>query len=89
MKLRMPTLPGKGEGRVVQGSNRQAHLNRSAGVMSTACPEGDVGNWGRPARGGVRNSNGIVSDDDQQRESERVTVTWKPGNAGGAKGPYF
>ena len=36
----MPTRLNNGEDRVGQGSNRQAHLSRSAGVMGTARLEG-------------------------------------------------
>src|ERR1700730_15319723 len=34
-----------------QGRDRRAPV-RSAGVVSTACKEGDLGNWGRSGAGG-------------------------------------
>ena len=40
-----------------QGSNQHVHLIQSTGVLSTACREGGLGNWGRPGTGGGRASN--------------------------------
>ena len=59
MKLRMLTPLRLGEGRAGR-EETDKHLFRSAGVVSTACPEGGLGNWGRSAPGGDRNSNTIV-----------------------------
>ena len=56
VKSRMPTPLRLGEGRAGR-EETDKHLHRSAGVVSTACQEGDLGNWGRPAAGGDRNSN--------------------------------
>src|SRR6266481_7305580 len=47
-----------------QGRNRQAPV-RSTGVVSTACREGDLGNWGRSGTGGGRTSDIIYKDDGQ------------------------
>ena len=56
VKLWMPTRLLTGEGRADGEGNRHAPV-RSAGVMSTACKKGDLGNWGRPGAGGGRASN--------------------------------
>src|SRR6266436_9172470 len=42
-----------------QGRNRQAPV-RSTGVLSTACREGGLGNWGRSGNGGGCASNVVV-----------------------------
>ncbi len=34
------------------GKKTNKHLSRSTGVVSTACREGDPGNWGRLGTGG-------------------------------------
>ena len=88
VKLRMPTRLRFGEGRVGQGSNRHEHLSRSAGLVGTARWNGDSGNWGRPATGGGRVFN-VASGDGPERESDRVTVPLKLGNASGGKDPDF
>jgi hypothetical protein len=43
-----------------QERNQHEHLIRSTGVLSAACREGGLGNWGRPGTGGGRTSS-IVS----------------------------
>ena len=49
----MPTRLKNGEGRAGrEGTNK--HLFRSAGVVSTACREGDLSQWGIPGTGGGR-----------------------------------
>jgi hypothetical protein len=58
VELWMPTPLRLGECRAGR-EETDKHLFRSAGVVSTACPEGGLGNWGRSAWGGVRNSNVI------------------------------
>src|SRR5579884_326397 len=45
VKLRMPTPLRLGEGRAGR-EETDKHLFRSAGVVSTACSEGGLGNWG-------------------------------------------
>jgi hypothetical protein len=55
VKMWMPTRLRNGEGRTdreepgagVRHSATNEHLNRSTGVVSTACREGDLGQWGR------------------------------------------
>jgi hypothetical protein len=50
-----PTRPGNGEGCMdreetragTRNSPTNEHLIRSTGVLSTACREGDLGQWGR------------------------------------------
>jgi hypothetical protein len=55
VKMWMPTRLRNGEGGTdreepgagVRHSATNEHLNRSTGVVSTACREGDLGQWGR------------------------------------------
>jgi hypothetical protein len=55
VKSWMPTRLHNGEGRADrEETNKQ--LFRSTGVVSTACEEGGLGNWGRPGSGGGRTS---------------------------------
>src|SRR3954447_3477777 len=49
----MPTGLKNGEGRADR-EETNTHLFRSTGVLSTACREGDLGQWGRPGTGGSR-----------------------------------
>ena len=49
----MPTRLKIGEGRADREETNK-HLFRSTGVVSTACREGDPGNWGRLGTGGDR-----------------------------------
>ena len=51
----MPTRLKNGEGRAGREETNK-HLFRSTGVVSTACREGDLGQWGRPGTGGSRAS---------------------------------
>jgi len=51
VKSWMPTRLNNGEGRVDREATDR-HLIRSTGVMSTACEEGGLGNWGRPGTDG-------------------------------------
>src|SRR5580698_4952681 len=55
VKLWMPTRLLTGEGRADREEYRHAPV-RSAGVLSTACKKGDLGNWGRSGAGGGRTS---------------------------------
>jgi hypothetical protein len=51
----MPTRLKNGEGRAGrEGTNK--HLFRSTGVVSMACREGDLSQWGIPGTGGGRAS---------------------------------
>lgn len=58
VKSWMPTPLRLGEGRAGR-EETDKHLTRSAGVVSAACQKGGLGNWGRPAVGGDRNSNAV------------------------------
>ena len=51
----MPTRLKNGEGWTGR-EETNTHLIRSTGVVSTACREGDLGQWGRPGTGGSRDS---------------------------------
>ena len=51
VKMRMPTRLRNGEGRAGREETNR-HLFRSAGVVSTACKEGGLGQWGRLGAGG-------------------------------------
>jgi hypothetical protein len=86
--MRMPTRRNDGEGRVRQGSNRQMHLFRSAGIMGTARWKGDAGNRGRPIRHEGSDLN-VVTGQRCRWESDRVIRPLRPGNAGGGKDPDF
>ena len=59
---------------------------RSAEVVGTARREGDTGNVGDPLGWSVIS---IAAAMRTRRESERVIVLVKPGNAGGGKDPCF
>src|SRR5262249_17503716 len=65
------------------------HLDRSTGVVSTACREGDLGQWGRPGTGGGRVSERSRKGLRPVWASERAIRPMRPGNAGGGKGPHF
>ena len=49
----MPTRLKNGESRAGREETNK-HLSRSTGVVSTACREGDLGQWGRLGTGGGR-----------------------------------
>jgi hypothetical protein len=87
-KLWTPTRPENGEGSTARGSSRQMHLDRSAGVMGTARRDRGSRKRGRPVLdegSGLNAAEGHRSE----RESDRVVVPSKPGNAGGGKAPDF
>src|SRR5215472_2800425 len=65
------------------------HLIRSTGVLSTACREGDLGQWGRLGMAGDRDPKRRQRGRRPIWESERAIRPKRPGNAGGGKGPYF
>jgi hypothetical protein len=77
VKSRMPTPLRLGEGRAGR-EETDKHLFRSAGVVSTACQKGGLGNWGTPAVGGDRNSN-AAKGQRPGRESERARCTEEAG----------
>ena len=60
VKMWMPTRLRNGEGRTGREETRRGSApldnqqapDRSTGVVSTACKEGDLGQWGRPGIGG-------------------------------------
>ena len=56
--------------------------------MGTARRKGDAGNGGDPSSGEGSGLNVAVRAA-ARRESDRVVVPLKPGNAGGGKGPDF
>ena len=87
-KSRTPTRPENGEGSMVWGSSRQMHLDRSTGVMGTARRDRGSRKRGRPVAGEGSGLNGAVRHR-SMRESDRVVVPLKPGNAGRGKDPYF
>src|SRR5450432_1611292 len=85
VKMWMPTRLLTGEGRA-NGEETDKAPVRSAGVLGTACREDDLGNWGRS---GVVGSHAptLSSGWRPARKSDRVTVPWMSGNAGGGKDP--
>ncbi len=72
VKLWMPTRLHNGEGRADREETNK-HLFWSTGVVSTACEEGGLGNWGRPGTGGGRTSHVVRKDG---------------GQSGDRRGPY-
>jgi hypothetical protein len=88
VKLWMPTPLRLGEGRAGR-EETDKHLFRSAGVVSTACREGDLSQWGIPGAGGGRAFQRGPKGQRSVWESERVIGPLRPGNAGGGKDPYF
>ncbi len=88
MKSRMPTRLNNREGRVGRGSNRQKHPSRSAGGVGTARRKGVSGNRRRPVLNEGSGLNGVFRAW-FGRESDRVVILLRPGNAGGAKDPDF
>jgi len=73
---------------MIWGSSRQMHLNRSTGVVGTARRDRGTRKRGRPVwdEGSGLNS---AARRWPARESDRVIVLLKPGNAGGGKDPDF
>ena len=67
----MPTRLKNGEGRAGREETNK-HLSRSAGVVNTACREGDLGQWGSPGTGGGRDSERRQKGRRPVWESERV-----------------
>jgi hypothetical protein len=83
-----PTRPLCGEGSTVWGSSRQMHLDWSTGVMGTARRDRGARKRGRPVLGEGSGLNGAARHR-SARDSDRVVVPLKPGNAGGGKDPDF
>jgi hypothetical protein len=83
-----PTRRKVGEGSTVRGSSRHMHLGRSTGVLGTARRDRGARKRGRPVLDGGSGLNGAVGRR-SARESDRVVVPSKPGNAGGGKRPDF
>ena len=83
-----PTRLNYGEGRVGWGSNRCAHPFWSTGVVGTARRKGVSGNRGIPVQAEVASSTSHVCGG-PGRESDRVMVLLRLGNAGGGKDPDF
>ena len=86
--MRMPTRLKNGEGRAGREETNK-HLFRSAGVVSTACREGDLSQGGYPGLVEVATPNVVRRDQRPVWESKRVIRPLSPGNAGGGKDPRF
>src|SRR5262245_14937325 len=84
----MPTRLQNGEGRAGREETNK-HLFRSTGVVSTACRDGDPGNWGRLGTGGESRLRTSPQGWRPDWASERAIRPMRPGNAGGGKGPCF
>jgi hypothetical protein len=85
----MPTRLRNGEARVGQGSNRHEPLSRAAGGMGHGTPEGGSGSSGDTrATGGGGVATAAIGGG-PRRESDRVVVPLRPGNAGAGKGADF
>jgi hypothetical protein len=87
-KLWTPTRPEFGEGSMIWGSSRQMHLERSTGVGGTARRDRGSRKRGRPVLDEGSGLNGVEGHG-SKRESDRVIVPSKPGNAGRGKDPDF
>jgi hypothetical protein len=61
-----------------QESNQRLHLIQSTGVLSTACREGGLGNWGRLSMSGGRASNIVRKGDDSSGRRKGSEVGKKP-----------
>jgi hypothetical protein len=83
-----PTHQTDGEGSTVWGSSRQMHLDWSTGVVGTARRDRRTRKRGRPAFDEGSGLNGAARHR-STRDSDRVVVPLKPGNAGGGKRPDF
>ena len=92
-----PTRRKSGEGRAdweEPGAGARYKItvrtSRATGVVSTACKEGNLRQWGRLGMvGESRAPNVIGKDDGPSGRRKGSDVPKKPGNAGGGKGPYF
>jgi hypothetical protein len=89
--MRKPTRLRFGEGRRPAGQTSDIRLEDSAGVVTSACmqeesrPEhGKPERWKRESEPAAREGQAGPC-----RVAERPVVARKPGNAGGAKGPWF
>jgi hypothetical protein len=89
--MHRPTRPPF-RGRLIRRGKRAKYTpSRCAGVVATACTQGKRAQHGKP--------DGVVGRDDQPetgdgqrgrcRVAERSALPWRPGNAGGGKGPQF
>jgi len=93
-----PTRRKSGEGRADReepGAGARQTPNhcvpiRTTGVVSTACEEGSLRQWGRPGMvGESRTPNGICKEVGPSGRRRGSEVPEKPGNAGGGKDPRF
>lgn len=88
--LREPTRLRYGEGRRPPDETSDSRLADPAGVVTPACMQGEVvWNTGSPC-GGERDPRPAPREGQAGpwRVAERPVVVGKPGNAGGAKGPW-
>ena len=90
MATRKPTPPWFG-GRPLPLESTSDGSSGSAGVMATACMQGDVTQHGKPdtAEGSDLQPDAREGQAGPGRVAERLVVPLKPGNAGGGKEPQF
>ena len=89
--MRKPTRLRNGEGRRPSDQVSDKDRADSAGVVTSACMQEEVvWNTGSPC-GGERDPQSGPRERQAEplRVAERPVVARKPGNAGGAKGPWF
>ena len=89
--MRKPTHLNFGEGRCPSGETSDMRPMDSAGVVTSACMQEEVvRNTGSPC-GGERDSQPAPRERQAgpSRVAERPVVVRKPGNSGGAKGPWY
>ncbi len=92
-----PTPRRMGEGRAGReepGAGARQRItvstDRATGVVSTACQEGSLRQWGRPGMvEESRISNAIHQEGGPSGCRRGSDVPMKPGNSGGGKGPHF
>jgi hypothetical protein len=89
--MRKPTHLRNGEGRRPCGETSDMRQMDSAGVVTSACMEEEVvRNTGSPC-GGERDPQPVSREGQTGplRVAERPVVVKRPGNSGGAKGPWY
>ena len=90
-KLNAEADPAETGGRPLPLENTSDGSSGSAGVMATACMQGDDAQHGKPdtAEGRDLQPDAREGQAGPCRVAERLVVPLKPGNAGGGKGPQF
>jgi len=90
-KGRCGSRPHRTWGKAAATGEHERWLQWSAGVVATACMQGDVTQHGKPdtAEGSDLQPDAREGQAGPGRVAERLVVPLKPGNAGGGKEPQF